>query len=90
MHKGGKKSILNSVVKRNLNFSAKAKMTKHVVQARSYPHPSFPSTQDVEDMLEIMTGKSCTSSITGVRSLLTDFKMIVKRTRVFLWFIKVD
>ena len=87
-HKGGKKSILNSVVKRNLNFSPKAKIPKHVVQ----PRP-FPSTQEVEEMVENMTGKSCTRSTTCMamldRRLLIDFKM-TEDGKVFLLIIKVD
>jgi hypothetical protein len=42
MPKGGKKSILNSVVKRNLNFSSKTKMTKYVMQPRPYPIHILP------------------------------------------------
>ena len=42
IHKGGKKSILNSVVRRNLNFSPKTKMSKHVMQPRPYPIPILP------------------------------------------------
>ena len=37
-----KKSILNSLVKRNLNFSPKTKMSKHVMQPRPYLIPILP------------------------------------------------
>jgi hypothetical protein len=83
--KGGKKSILNSVVKRNLNFSPKTKMIKHIGQPRPYPIPILPKyTGGARHGGEYDRQLHHTGMLMLDRRLLRDFKIPVKRARVFL------
>jgi hypothetical protein len=93
--KGGKKFILNSVVKRNLNFSPKTKMSKHVVQPRPFPITILPKytgggrhvgeyDRQVLHQVHVRHGHA------GQKIARRFFKKAVKRTSVLLWIIKIN